>query len=116
MSRRHRYGYSAAAAEMSLAYQTVDGTPPDSAFADALIKHDLPRGTPQVHRLPAGAAASEVVFVPSDPCDGRGGGRRVRDRVGARPGPRGVGPGDPRGTGLPTRDRPAHDDGRAPGA
>ncbi|WP_031114687.1 carotenoid oxygenase family protein, partial [Streptomyces sp. NRRL S-146] len=71
VSRRHRYGYSAAAAEMSLAYRAVDGTPPDGAFANALIKHDLLRGTSQVHRLPTGAAASEAVFVPSDPCDGR---------------------------------------------
>ncbi|MFF7891992.1 carotenoid oxygenase family protein [Streptomyces sp. NPDC007907] len=71
VSRRHRYGYPAAAAEMSPAYQAVDGTPPDSAFADALIEHDPLRGAPQVHRLPAGAAASEAVFVPSDPCDGR---------------------------------------------
>ena len=73
VSRRHRYGYSAAAAEMSLAYQyqAVDGTPPDGAFANALIKHDLLRGTSEVHRLPADAAASEAVFVPSDPCDAR---------------------------------------------
>ncbi|WP_436849341.1 carotenoid oxygenase family protein [Streptomyces massasporeus] len=71
MSRSHRYGYSAAAAEMSLAHQAVDGTPPDRPFANALIKHDLLRGTSQVHRLPAGASASEAVFVPSDPHDGR---------------------------------------------
>ncbi|MFD5838930.1 carotenoid oxygenase family protein [Streptomyces collinus] len=71
VSRRHRYGYSAAAAQMSLAYQAVDGTPPDGAFANALIKHDLLRGSSEVHRLPGGAAASEALFVPSDPCDGR---------------------------------------------
>lgn len=71
VSRRHRYGYSAAAAEMSLAYQAADGTPPHGAFANALIKHDLLRGTSEVHRLPGGAAASEAVFVPSDPWDVR---------------------------------------------
>jgi carotenoid cleavage dioxygenase len=72
VARRHRYGYSAASAEMAVAYQAVDGNPPpDRAFSNALIKHDLLRGTSQVHRLPRGAAASEAVFVPSDPCDGR---------------------------------------------
>ncbi|MFJ6388321.1 carotenoid oxygenase family protein [Streptomyces sp. NPDC091972] len=72
VSRRHRYGYSAAAAEMAVAYQAVDGNPPpDRAFSNALVKHDLLRGTSQVHRLSRGAAASEAVFVPSDPCDDR---------------------------------------------
>lgn len=69
VSRRHRYGYSAAAGEMTLAYLTADGgDPPDRAFGNALYKHDLSRGTSQVHRLPRDAAASEAVFVPSDPC------------------------------------------------
>ncbi|MFF2962310.1 carotenoid oxygenase family protein [Streptomyces sp. NPDC057963] len=66
VSRRHRYGYTAAAGEMTLAYLTADGNPPDRAFGSALIKHDLLRGTTQVHRLPRDAAASEAVFVPSD--------------------------------------------------
>lgn len=66
VSRRHRYGYTAAAADMTLAYLTADGNPPDRAFSNALIKHDLLRGTTQVHRLPRDAAASEAVFVPSD--------------------------------------------------
>lgn len=65
VSRRHRYGYSAATAEMFQAYETVDGVPPDRAFSNALIKHDLDRGSSQVHRFPRGAAASEAVFVPS---------------------------------------------------
>jgi carotenoid cleavage dioxygenase len=69
VSRRHRYGYSAAAADMTLAYLTADGSPPDRAFGNALIKHDLLRGTAQVHRLPRNAAASEAVFVPSDATD-----------------------------------------------
>ncbi|MFJ9820926.1 carotenoid oxygenase family protein [Streptomyces sp. NPDC101151] len=68
VSHRHRYGYSAAAADMSLAYLTHDGgNPPDRAFSNALIKHDLLRGTAQVHRLPRNAAAGEAVFVPRDP-------------------------------------------------
>ncbi|MGW1797627.1 carotenoid oxygenase family protein [Streptomyces sp. NPDC001984] len=72
ISRRHRYGYSAAAADMSVAYLTTpDGSPPDRAFSNALIKHDLLRGTTQVHRLPKDAAAGEAVFVPRDPADAR---------------------------------------------
>ncbi|MFB7599236.1 carotenoid oxygenase family protein [Streptomyces sp. NPDC056160] len=71
VSRRHRYGYSAAAAEMTLAYQTADGNPPDRAFSNALIKHDLLRGRTHVHRLPTGAAAGEAVFVPRDAGDHR---------------------------------------------
>jgi carotenoid cleavage dioxygenase len=67
VSRRHRYAYTAAAADMTLAYLTTDGNPPDRAFANALIKHDLLRGTTQVHRLPRDAAAGEAVFVP---CEG----------------------------------------------
>ncbi|WP_330302305.1 MULTISPECIES: carotenoid oxygenase family protein [unclassified Streptomyces] len=65
VSRRHRYAYTAAAADMTLAYLTLDGNPPDRAFGNALIKHDLCRGTTQVHRLPRDAAAGEAVFVPS---------------------------------------------------
>ncbi|MEU9479351.1 carotenoid oxygenase family protein [Streptomyces sp. NPDC048191] len=67
VSRRHRYGYTAAAAALTAAYLTPDGgTPPDSAFSNALVKHDLLRGTTLVHRLPRGAAAGEAVFVPRD--------------------------------------------------
>jgi carotenoid cleavage dioxygenase len=65
VSRRHRYAYTAASAEMTAAYLAVDGNPPpDSAFSNALIKHDLLRGSTQIHRLPRGAAAGEAVFVP----------------------------------------------------
>ncbi|WP_444947855.1 carotenoid oxygenase family protein [Micromonospora ureilytica] len=69
VSRRHRYGYSAAAAEMFQAYETVDGVPPDRTFTNALIKHDLKRGTSEVHRFPRYAAASEAVFVPAEASD-----------------------------------------------
>ncbi|MGW5622895.1 carotenoid oxygenase family protein [Streptomyces olivaceus] len=71
VSRRHRYGYTAAAAEMSQAYLTADGNPPDRAFGNALIKHDLLRHRTEVHHLPRGAAASEAVYVPRDPADPR---------------------------------------------
>ncbi|WP_151482893.1 carotenoid oxygenase family protein [Streptomyces albicerus] len=71
VSRRHRYGYTTAAAEMTLAYLTADGNPPDRAFNSELIKHDLLRGTSQVHRLPRDAAVGEAVFVASDPTDAR---------------------------------------------
>ncbi|GGW12888.1 dioxygenase [Streptomyces capoamus] len=71
VSRRHRYGYSAACAELTLAYLSPDGNPPDGAFSNALIQHDLLRGTTRLHRLPRGAAAGEAVFVPRDPADHR---------------------------------------------
>ncbi|MFJ4946761.1 carotenoid oxygenase family protein [Streptomyces sp. NPDC088760] len=71
VSRRHRYGYSAACAEFTLAYLSPDANPPDRAFSNALIKHDLLRGTTRLHRLPRGAAAGEAVFVPRDPADHR---------------------------------------------
>ncbi|GGR88080.1 dioxygenase [Streptomyces aureoverticillatus] len=64
VSRRHRFGYTASAAEMWRAYETVDGVPPDDKFTNCLVKHDLLRGSRQVHRFPKGAAASEPVFVP----------------------------------------------------
>ncbi|MEV3856438.1 carotenoid oxygenase family protein [Streptomyces sp. NPDC050095] len=64
VSRRHRYGYAASAAEMWRAYETVDGVPPDDKFTNCLVKHDLLRGSRQVHRFARGAAASEPVFVP----------------------------------------------------
>ncbi|MGW5462949.1 carotenoid oxygenase family protein [Streptomyces sp. NPDC003996] len=72
VSRRHRYGYTAAAAGLTAAYLTPDGgTPPDDAFSNALVKHDLLRGATQVHRLPKDAAAGEAVFVPRDAGDHR---------------------------------------------
>ncbi|WP_328540323.1 carotenoid oxygenase family protein [Streptomyces sp. NBC_00344] len=66
VSRRHRYAYAAGAAEMWQAYLSADGVPPDRFFTNALIKHDLFRGTTQVHRFPRNAAVGEAVFVPSE--------------------------------------------------
>ncbi|MEU4396580.1 carotenoid oxygenase family protein [Kribbella sp. NPDC023855] len=77
VAHRHRYGYSASAAEMFQAYLTVDGAVPDRAFHNALIKHDLVRGSSEVHRFAKGAAASEPVFVPAS---GHGAaGRRIAE-------------------------------------
>ncbi|MFE0101848.1 carotenoid oxygenase family protein [Streptomyces sp. NPDC059009] len=64
VSRRHRYAYTASAAEMWRAYEIADGVPPDDKFTNCLVKHDMLRDRRQVHRFPAGAAASEPVFVP----------------------------------------------------
>jgi len=64
VSRRHRYAYTASAAEMWRAYETVEGVPPDEKFTNHLVKHDLLRGTSHLHRFPEGAAVSEPVFVP----------------------------------------------------
>ncbi|SFE08664.1 carotenoid cleavage dioxygenase [Actinacidiphila alni] len=65
VSRKHRYGYAATAAAMWTAYETLDGVPPDTRFTNALIKHDLERGTTQTHRFAKDAAVSEPVFVPA---------------------------------------------------
>lgn len=64
VAHRHRYAYTASAAEMWRAYETVDGVPPDQKFSNYLIKQDMLRGSGQVHRFPEGAAAGEPVFVP----------------------------------------------------
>ncbi|MFB6819848.1 carotenoid oxygenase family protein, partial [Streptomyces sp. NPDC056347] len=54
VSRRHRYAYTVCAAEMWRAYGTVDGVPPDETFSNFLVKHDMLRGSRQVHRFPRG--------------------------------------------------------------
>jgi carotenoid cleavage dioxygenase len=84
VSRRHRYGYAATAAEMWRAYETVDGTPPDTSFSNALVKHDLLKGTSQVHRFPKNSPASEAVFVPAHEETGIDG-RARRDARGHEP-------------------------------
>lgn len=65
VSRRHRYAYTASAAEMWEAYLSVE----DPSLSNALVKHDLAHGTAEVHRFPRGAAVSEAVFVPAGPPD-----------------------------------------------
>ncbi|XIG80348.1 dioxygenase [Streptomyces sp. SGAir0957] len=64
VGHRHRYAYTASTAEMWRAYETVDGVPPDEKFSNYLVKHDMLRGSRQLHRCPRGAAVSEPVFVP----------------------------------------------------
>ncbi|MGP4017684.1 carotenoid oxygenase family protein [Saccharopolyspora sp. 5N708] len=65
VSRPHRYGYSAATAAL---HARVDEHP-DESFANAIVKHDLHRGTTEVHRFATDAAVGEAVFVP-DPSGG----------------------------------------------
>jgi carotenoid cleavage dioxygenase len=62
VSRRHRYGYTAATADFLKAYG--HGSTPDSAFSNGLVKHDLVTGQSRFHRFPQHASASEPVFVP----------------------------------------------------
>jgi carotenoid cleavage dioxygenase-like enzyme len=62
VSRKHRYGYTAATADFLKAYG--HGSTPDSAFSNGLVKHDLVTGRSQFHRFPRHASASEAVFVP----------------------------------------------------
>jgi carotenoid cleavage dioxygenase-like enzyme len=64
ISRRHRYGYSAVIGEVIRAI-TVSGDFSDDAFANALLRHDLERGTVQTHEFGRNAAVGEAVFAPS---------------------------------------------------
>ncbi|MFE0175771.1 carotenoid oxygenase family protein [Streptomyces sp. NPDC059002] len=65
VSRRHRFGYLASTAPLYEGYDSVDGRPGSREYDNALIKHDLERGTSQVHRLPKHATAGEAVYVPA---------------------------------------------------
>ena len=67
VSRPHRYGYSAVIGEVSRATISLSGDFADQAFANALLKHDLIRGTVQAHEFGAAATAGEAVFVPTSP-------------------------------------------------
>ncbi|MFB4274314.1 MULTISPECIES: carotenoid oxygenase family protein [unclassified Nonomuraea] len=58
----HRYGYSAAAALYGIPF-APEGPPPDDAFTNALVKHDLERGTSEVHGFGREAAVGEAVFA-----------------------------------------------------
>lgn len=62
VSRKHRYGYTAATADFLKSYG--HGSTPDSAFSNGLVKHDLVTGRSQFHQFPKHASASEAVFVP----------------------------------------------------
>ncbi len=66
ISRRHRYGYSAVIGEVNRAI-TVAGDFADDAFANALIKHDLERGSNEAREFGRDATVGEAVFAPSSP-------------------------------------------------
>jgi carotenoid cleavage dioxygenase-like enzyme len=59
VSRRHRYGYAAAADDL-----IIDGVDRSRA---GLIKHDLDKGSTEVHDFATGVGPAEGVFVPSSP-------------------------------------------------
>ena len=61
-SRPHRYGYSAVSPVYGVPF-TLDGPHPDEAFTNALVKHDLRRGTTEVHGFAREAAVGEAAFV-----------------------------------------------------
>jgi carotenoid cleavage dioxygenase-like enzyme len=67
ISRPHRYGYSAVIGEVSQALISQSGDFADQAFGNALLKHDLARGTTEAHEFGSGATAGEAVFVPASP-------------------------------------------------
>jgi carotenoid cleavage dioxygenase-like enzyme len=67
ISRPHRYGYSAVIGEVNQALIPLSGDFADQAFANALLKHDLTRGSTEAHEFGSGATAGEAVFVPASP-------------------------------------------------
>jgi carotenoid cleavage dioxygenase-like enzyme len=66
-SRPHRYGYSAVIGEVTRATISPAGDFADGAFGNALLKHDLTRGTVQAHEFGPDATAGEAVFAPAAP-------------------------------------------------
>jgi carotenoid cleavage dioxygenase len=66
VSRPHRYGYSAVVGEFSQAI-TASGDFADGDFSNAIIRHDLARGTAQVREFGRAATVGEAVFAPSSP-------------------------------------------------
>ena len=67
LSRSYRYGYSAAIGEVNRSVVSLSGEFADQAFGNALLKHDLVRGTAEAHEFGADATAGEAVFVPAAP-------------------------------------------------
>jgi len=65
-SRPHRYGYSAVISEVTRAI-TVTGDFGDDAFDNALLRHDLERGTTEAREFGRDVAVGEAVFAPSSP-------------------------------------------------
>jgi carotenoid cleavage dioxygenase-like enzyme len=64
VSERHRYGYSAVIGEVTRAI-TVAGDFTDDAFTNALLRHDLVRGTTEAREFGRDATVGEAVFAPA---------------------------------------------------
>jgi carotenoid cleavage dioxygenase-like enzyme len=64
VSQPHRYGYSAVIGAVVRAI-TVGGDFSDDAFANALLRHDLARGTTEERRFGRDATVGEAVFAPA---------------------------------------------------
>ena len=64
VSRRHRYGYSAVIGAVTRAI-SVAGDFSDDAFANALLRHDLVRGTTEAREFGRDATVGEAVFAAS---------------------------------------------------
>ncbi|MFJ7274641.1 carotenoid oxygenase family protein [Kitasatospora sp. NPDC098663] len=63
--RPHRYGY-AAAVELYAPPAGPDDDRPDEGFSNALLKHDVVRGTTEAHEFGRDGAVGEGVFVPAE--------------------------------------------------
>jgi carotenoid cleavage dioxygenase-like enzyme len=66
ISRPHRYGYSAVIGEVNRAI-TAAGDFSDDAFSNALIRHDLTRGSAEALEFGRDATVGEAVFAPRSP-------------------------------------------------
>ena len=66
-SRPHRYGYSAVIGEVGRAISPLTGDFADEAFTNAVLKHDLARGTVETHDFGQDATVGEAVFAAATP-------------------------------------------------
>ena len=66
ISKPNRYGYSAVIGDVTRAI-TVAGDFADDAFSNAILKHDLAKGTTEAHEFGRDATVGEAVFAPSGP-------------------------------------------------
>ncbi|NJP64823.1 carotenoid oxygenase family protein [Streptomyces spiramenti] len=64
-SVRHRFGYTVATAALYRRYVPTGERAPDAARENALIKHDLERGTTEVHHLGTHETVGEAAFAPA---------------------------------------------------
>jgi carotenoid cleavage dioxygenase len=63
--RPYRFGY-AAATEIYAPPMTIEDDRPDGSFSNALLKHDLLRGTTEAHEFGRDGTVGEGVFVPAE--------------------------------------------------